>query len=81
MSQETNCESCNARIRFVRMPSGKLMPVDVKPSFLGNIVLEEDGVNGRVLDRNEKAQLAPGTPLYVSHFVTCTHASAHRMPE
>jgi len=53
----TKCNSCGAEIMFVRMASGKNMPVDLKP--VRKIVKDPDDNVYAVAD------------CYTSHFETC----------
>lgn len=64
------CRSCSAEILFVRLSSGKTMPVDERKSIVGNIELR-DGIAYVVPCDGE-------TPRYISHFATCPQAGAHR---
>lgn len=75
-------EACRKPIMFVvSRATGKRMPVDVAPSRNGNIWLDMSGTlpAAEVLagDKLEAARHA-GTPLYVSHFVTCEKAESFR---
>lgn len=67
--------SCGAAIRWVRLTSGKMMPLDPEPAADGNIVAGEDGLFA-VAGRGRKSD----GPRYRSHFSTCVHASRHRKP-
>lgn len=74
-----NCRSCNADIRWVKMESGKRMPIDAQPSEQGNIVIEGDWQIGRVLTKEDLAQPAT-SPRFLSHFASCPHAVKHSKP-
>lgn len=63
----TNCKACGAEILFVKMPSGKMNPVDIKPKML--ITLSSDGITG-MYGKVEKC--------YESHFATCPKATNFR---
>ena len=72
---EGRCRSCGAKIRFVKMKSGKSMPVNEKivnyktdPHGKERIVACVTGIN---------ADEATGFG-YVSHFATCPNARSHR---
>lgn len=78
------CRSCQARIFWVRMPSGRMNPLDSKPREDGNIKLlpsEEAGARlAVVLTKEELAEPAVGDR-FVSHFATCPQGPQHRRPE
>lgn len=68
------CRSCNAPIRWVRMPSGKANPLDAQPSEKGNVRIEENEI-GKIVPKDE---MIAGEPLYLSHFATCPNAAKYR---
>ena len=81
VSVSTSCRSCDAPILFAFSRTGRRMPVDVEPSPLGNIALDMRGTVAaadvltgdsltRARDQDRK--------LYLSHFVSCPDADAHR---
>jgi hypothetical protein len=57
-----SCRSCNAPILWVKMSSGRLMPLDAQPEK--RVVMSEDGGLVRTC--------------YRTHFETCPAAAAHR---
>lgn len=67
------CRTCSAEIRWVRMASGKTMPVDARPSVIGNIEIDAKGV-GVVVPRANSDR-----DRFVSHFTTCPDATKHRV--
>jgi hypothetical protein len=67
------CTTCGSDIVFVRMESGGKMPLDAHPLVGGSILIREDGI-GVVVPPDARA----GRVLYVSHFITCPQAAAHR---
>jgi hypothetical protein len=69
------CRSCGARVLWVRTATGKPMPVDPRPNPSGNIRLRG---NPDVLGQEDLRHLPAGSPLYLSHFVTCPQAGQHR---
>lgn len=82
MGGVSQCRSCGARIIFIRMKSGKSMPVN--PAFVNyknnpggkdRIVLPSGDVIA--CDANASAEEADGYG-YVSHFATCPNAGKHR---
>lgn len=60
----SECKGCGAEIKWVRMRSGKKMPIDLP----GLKVVVLDG------DKHE-AEVRTG---YTSHFATCPHAKLFR---
>lgn len=72
------CSTCGAQIRLVRTngPAG-VMPVDPKPSPIGNLLLQR-GVARQLNAVNAARAREEGYDLYVSHFATCPDAVAHR---
>ena len=79
------CNKCGRPIQFLRMKSGKLMPVDgfsfqIVPGDKGGIYFKEDGssVRGTVVS-------TPGpnsVKAWQSHFATCPEGeNAHRQAE
>ncbi len=83
MENFAQCRSCGKRIMFIRMKSGKNMPVD--PTFVNyknnprgkdRIVLPSGDViacDANNIDVSE----ADGYG-YISHFATCPNAGRHR---
>ena len=80
-----NCASCKAEILWIKLPSGKAMPVN--PKRVGGsinagtprITIVTDGGNViSVLKCPE--EFVSGAPLqgYESHFATCPNAKEHR---
>ena len=66
----SNCRSCNADIVWGNTPSGKKIPLDVERLPFGNIQLHDD---------ESATFVKPSmTPMWRSHFVTCTSSEAHR---
>lgn len=74
------CRSCGAEIRWVTMPGGKQMPVDVAPHPEGNIAIHSDGLRAAVLTVSELNDLGTlaNERLYRSHFASCPNAASHR---
>ena len=73
------CRSCGAQIIWIKMKSGKAMPVDAKPipyreSFSSGmkLVTAEGEVVQASYDGNSQNYG------YTSHFVTCPNADMHR---
>lgn len=77
----SQCRKCGARIIFVRMKSGKSMPVN--PNFVN---FRRDGGKDRIVLAN--GEVTSGTIVtdpgeaqgfgYVSHFATCEYAQTFR---
>lgn len=82
MRDVAQCRSCGKRIMFIRMKSGKSMPVN--PTFV-NFKKNPRGKDRIVLpsgdvitcDANVSVEDADGYG-YISHFATCSIASRHR---
>lgn len=77
------CKGCGAEITFVRLASGKLLPVNPTPVYIEDkngpeIIITTDGrvSNGR--QEYVKSQNQYLTRGYVSHFATCPFASDFR---
>ena len=74
----TSCRRCPAAILFVRMRSGKAMPVDPWPDDRGNIAALPTGpktyTDGRYLAKGES--LAEGEVRLMPHWGTCGHNPA-----
>lgn len=75
------CRSCGAEIRWIKMRSGKNMPVDaakrtIKKDGGHEVLVTEDGE----LIRGTFASLEEGANGvgYISHFSTCPNANQHR---
>ena len=69
------CRKCGRRIMFVRMKSGKSMPVD---TMFVNFKKEPGGKDRIVLPSGDVLACTAGVPLeeadgygYISHFATC----------
>ena len=76
------CKSCGQRIIFVRMRSGRSMPVNEQ---LVNYKLEDKGKDKIVTPEGEVVSCISGVNAdeangygYVSHFATCPNAQKHR---
>ena len=59
------CKSCGRDIRFVEMPTGRKMPIEVTPK---NVVAKVGGQWKTITG-------------YESHFVNCPDADNHRRPK
>lgn len=75
----SNCRSCNAPIWWGRTDSNKLIPIDAEPADNGNIMRTGERTEWGTAPR-VTVQIPPGFDgdRYLSHFVTCEHAAAHR---
>lgn len=76
------CRSCGQRIRFIRMKSGKSMPVN---EILVNYQLKAGGKERIVTPTGDVVACVTGVNAseadgfgYVSHFATCPEAIRHR---
>lgn len=81
MSSLSRCRSCNAQVKWIRMQTGKYMPVDpylhtmIEGAGDTVLVTEEGSVIHGTLASYEEGANASG---YISHFATCPNASQHR---
>lgn len=82
MGNVAQCRSCGRRIMFIRMKSGKNMPVDTafvnyknNPKGRDKIVLPSGDVIA--CDADVDAREADGYG-YISHFATCPNAARHK---
>ena len=77
----SRCRSCGAEINWIRMASGKSMPVDpylrsmIKGEGRDTLVTEDGAVIHGRLAAYEDGANASG---YISHFSTCPNADSHR---
>lgn len=76
------CKSCGQRIRFVRMKSGRSMPVNEQ---LVNYKLEDKGKDKIVTPKGDVVSCISGVSVdeadgygYIYHFSTCPNAQKHR---
>lgn len=76
------CKSCGKRIRFIRMKSGKAMPVN---DLMVNYRLEHKGKDKIVTPEGDVVSCVSGVSAdeadgygYISHFATCPNAQKHR---
>lgn len=75
------CKSCGAEIKWIKMLSGKNMPVNAQKRYIvkdgGNEVLVTEG--GELI-KGTFATLEDGAngEGYISHFSTCPNAGRHR---
>lgn len=78
----TRCKSCTAPIRFARLASGKMLPLNVEPDALrGNVRWDPLTNEAVVLKRGEVEEArARRAELYLSHFASCPQGPAHRTP-
>jgi hypothetical protein len=65
----SRCNSCNAEIRWVVLPSGKSMPLDEKP-FTAFVLDAEGAQTGSARARSIQVRQ--------SHFSSCPNADEHR---
>lgn len=79
------CRSCGAEIGFIRLTSGKYMPVDPTPVRFGDCTKRENLVTpaGVVRSINPAALMLAMPDFadgfgYRSHYFTCPQAAAHR---
>lgn len=77
------CKGCGAEIRFIKLKSGKPIPVNPSPVFIEDksgdkIIVTTDGrvSNGRLEVVTSQNQFL--TRGYISHFATCPFANTFR---
>lgn len=77
----SQCRSCGAEIKFIKLKSGKWNPVDIQKHTLvegggSEVIVTESGevVRGRFASVEDGANRIG----YISHFATCPNASQHR---
>ena len=85
MEQEdrmSRCRSCGAEIIWIKMMSGKAMPVNAQPvqywekrGAAGKVVTPEGEVVSCEFTGDERTDPKMG---YISHFSTCPNANKHR---
>ena len=75
----SSCRDCRATIRFVRLESGKSMPVNPTPDPTGTVAVDWQGTElvGYVLSKTDP--LRPGYRLYRAHRADC-HPTKPRTP-
>lgn len=80
----STCRGCGATIEWIRMKSGKSMPVDPEPVFVeeeGSQVFvtdEGDTITGRQVWPTTPEEKARLTVAYVPHWSTCPEARQFR---
>jgi len=78
----SECNTCGAPMYWARTRDGKAIPIDVKPTPKGNILLtynqSRDDLNAKVYAPNNTHNIPPGRNRYTSHFATCPDADKHR---
>lgn len=76
------CRSCGAEIIWIRMASGKMMPVNARPIAYDPAALSDKDAMTLVTasGKVEKGHFNPGACRigYTSHFATCPAAASHR---
>ena len=67
----SECRTCQAPIRFVKLASGKAMPVNPQPNPEGNVAarLVGGGLHGHVISRDHPAPKVGHR--FVAHYATC----------
>ena len=73
----SKCKSCGAEILWIKMKSGKAMPVDPEPYRFCKVGEDPDTF---VTKEGETVKGIPGVIMtgYISHFATCPNADRHR---
>lgn len=82
MSDYGKCRSCGGKILWIRMKSGKAMPVDDK---IVNYRTDPQGKDRIVTPGGDVVACVAGVKVdeatgfgYTSHFATCPNADSHR---
>lgn len=84
MSEAATCRSCGAAILWIKMESGKTMPLDATPTEAGTVIIrcgpEPGRETGHVETKVEaEARRAGPSPVaFTSHFATCPQAGKWR---
>lgn len=75
------CRDCHATIKFVRLDTGRLIPVEPIPNTRGNVAAAKRP-GGRLIGYviSEKRPLEPGFASYVPHFADCKQARRPKTP-
>lgn len=75
------CQECAEPIRFVRLPTGRLMPVNPRENPDGNVAaaLSGDNLAGFVISADHKP--GPLTPYrFMTHYATCSERKPSNPP-
>lgn len=72
---ERDGRGCGAPVRWVRLASGRWVPLDPEPVLDGNIVVGPDGT-ASYLTKSD-GEVDP-TRRFVSHFATCPQSRHYR---
>lgn len=75
----SRCKACATTVLWVRMPSGKVMPVNPVPDDEGNVTAMRDGRGvwvGHVLKADERPM--PYEKRFMPHFATCGAVEARK---
>lgn len=80
----STCRGCGSTIDWIRMKSGKSMPVDPEPVFVEEegsktfVTDEGDTVTGQIVWPETKEEKARLTVAFVPHWATCPAAGQFR---
>ena len=68
-----NCKTCLAPIIFVRLGSGKLLPIDHTPNAAGNVAVlfNRSGTPQKAYVLSKDHPLIDGYTLHMPHHATC----------
>lgn len=70
----SRCRTCKATIFWATTEQGKTIPMDADPVVDGNMYRDGDTMRAvSLLNQPEE-----GTPLFKSHFATCSEPASHR---
>jgi hypothetical protein len=76
------CRRCPASLIFIKMRSGKAMPVDPWPDTLGNVAATMDTfgrwIDGHVTPPRDGRIIEPGYQIFMPHFNTCAEPKGRK---
>lgn len=65
------CPDCRLPVRWVRLTTGALLPLEPDPHPFGTVLPDPGGGPAAVPTAAERALLPAGTELYRAHMVSC----------
>lgn len=80
----STCRGCGRTIEWIRMRSGKMMPVDPDPVFVDEggsqvfVTDEGDTITGRQINPEPTEDKASLTVAFIPHWATCPEAKRFR---
>jgi len=73
MNENAVCRACGNPVRWIRLPNDNLVKVNLQPSWLGTVLVDEASGYGVILSGHTVGKLPAGKLLYVRHRDTCPH--------